>query len=63
MSFRNIHLCRHGHDSTDPGFADDIKAQSPLISNAIVEGSHVVPLEKPDILGKNTMTMHAFRNH
>ncbi|KAJ8651427.1 hypothetical protein O0I10_013032 [Lichtheimia ornata] len=35
---------------TDPSSADDIKELSPLISNALVEGSHVVPLENPDIL-------------
>ncbi|CDH50191.1 hypothetical protein RO3G_03422 [Lichtheimia corymbifera JMRC:FSU:9682] len=40
---------------TDPSSADDIKALSPLISNALVEGSHVVPLENPDIIVPEVM--------
>lgn len=48
----NAISCSHVYCSTDPSSADDIKALSPLISNALVEGSHVVPLENPDMIGK-----------
>lgn len=47
LLFANTMAC-----SVDPKFGETIKKQSPLITNAYVDGTHVVPLENPDILGK-----------
>ncbi|KAG2222607.1 hypothetical protein INT45_008726, partial [Circinella minor] len=35
---------------TDPDTANEIKAQSPMLTNAMVEGTHMVPGENPAIL-------------
>ena len=37
--------------STDPDTANEIKAQSPMLTNNMVEGTHMVPGENPAILG------------
>ena len=37
--------------STDPDTANEIKAQSPMLTNSMVEGTHMVPGENPGILG------------
>ncbi|KAI9268078.1 Alpha/Beta hydrolase protein [Phascolomyces articulosus] len=46
-----VHII-HAKDSTftDPDTAEEIKAQSPMLTNAMVEGSHMVPGENPAIL-------------
>ncbi|KAI9492137.1 Alpha/Beta hydrolase protein [Zychaea mexicana] len=39
-----------GSTFTDPSTADDIKAQSPMLTNSMIKGSHMVPGEHPDLL-------------
>lgn len=38
--------------STDASTAGDIKALSHHVSSAVLDGSHMIPVEKPDALGK-----------